>query len=126
MQNTNTFTDYLQAYNFLHYMPGTQEQASKYIDDMYNVAKQLENSGGSENHEKAMEALSYGLHTLQDYYAHFLNDYDWIEHLKGELGLQINYDNPSENRSNEVQALLSTKDYLSRFIKEIEKNKCQK
>ena len=120
--NSNLYSDFwptqTSKFNFRHYMPGSQGQAAQFIDDMLQVAVQKECSG---DHPGSLEALGYGLHTLQDYYAHFLTNYTTAQHFPGGP----NYDIPSENPSNFAQALNSTRDYFRSYLNRVKSYCCK-
>jgi len=107
----------------LHYEPNTQVNAENNINNQIQKALQYELS---ENHDQAMIELGKGLHTLQDYYSHYLTDYYSIEHVPGYLDLMPNYDYQSENPTNYLSAEIASENYLRKFLKDLKKQQCLK
>ena len=112
---------------YLHYEPGTQKQAESYIKNQFENAAKLYADG---NQPQAYEELGKGLHTLQDYYAHYITDYSpYFEHAERYLlhyiDIANNYDLPSDNPINANSALIATEAYLKEFVKKIRENKCK-
>jgi hypothetical protein len=99
-------------------MPGTSEQAEMIIHDKLEKAIAYELSG---SHTKAIKALGEGLHTLQDKYAHFMQDAGLYEHLP-RLG--TNPDDPVLHSIEFRSALIASRDYVNLFLMRIEKRNC--
>lgn len=82
--NANVNVDYNQLSNGLHYMysyfdpEGAAESANNYIMEAFNKAVNAECEG---NHNEAMIYLGRALHTVQDYFSHYAQGMDLVEHF---------------------------------------------
>jgi RHS repeat-associated protein len=98
----NTFNDPA------HYMPETQTAAENLINSSLMAAISLELAGF---HNESMYILGQGLHTIQDYYAHFAQNAGWQSHLTG-----VPCDNPQKRPLEFVRAKSASQLFIIQFL----------
>jgi RHS repeat-associated protein len=101
--------------NAAHYMPGTCEKAEALIENMLEIAVDLELTGF---HRQAMYFLGAGSHTVGDKPAHSDQDAGWSEHFKNPSP-----DDPKFHADEFARAKKATVEYLQRFIDAVNRGK---
>ena len=94
-------------------MPGTGLVAEKIIEQRLNEAIQREIQG---DRRGAMEALGGGLHTLQDKWAHQMQNAGWKQHNWLDKRNYADPDEPSKHPKEYASALRESQDYVRRFL----------
>jgi RHS repeat-associated protein len=117
--NVRTDPAYLLWSDSRHYMPGTKEDAEAHKRNQMNQAVELERQG---LHVEALTALGVGLHTTQDYYAHYAQNATWSL-WKGHG--PADPDNPKKHPEEYAQALKETAKYLNDFLERTGRNRQQ-
>jgi RHS repeat-associated protein len=96
-----------------HYMPGTQAQAERMIQEALERAINHELAG---DHDQAMFELGAGLHTLQDKFAHFEQEAGWALHLPL---LGTNPDDFHKQSARFTYAYLASVKYIDSFLAQV-------
>lgn len=69
------------------------------------------------NDEKEARWLGIGLHTLQDYWAHYMSNNTWLKHIFGETNLDVPENNPYNFNGANAASLNYLQAYLYRTNK---------